>query len=68
MFKILNNTVDKKVVAEFSNVMELLDFIQDSERRDAKLIEELREGDSDAFLHRIHDKLEICNFNYLSPV
>lgn len=68
MFKILNNKVDKRVVTEFSNVKKLLDFIQDSERKDVKFIEELRKSDSDAILHRIHDKLEVCNFNYLSPV
>jgi hypothetical protein len=68
MFKILNNIVDKKVVAELFNVRELLDYIQNPDRRDAKFIEELREGDSDAFLHRMHDKMEVCNFNYLNPV
>ncbi|NML70621.1 hypothetical protein HHL23_12505 [Chryseobacterium sp. RP-3-3] len=68
MFKIYNNSTAKKMVAEFSNVRELLDYIQNPDRRDAKLIEELREGDSDAFLHRMRDKMEVCNFNYLNPV
>lgn len=68
MFKIYNNSTAKKMVAEFSNVRELLDYIQNPDRRDAKFIEELRESDSDAILHRIHNKMEVCNFNYFCSV
>ncbi|PTT22849.1 hypothetical protein DBR28_19415 [Chryseobacterium sp. HMWF028] len=68
MFKIYNNSTDNKVVAELSNVRELLDYIQNPDRKDAKFIEELRKCDSDAILHRLHDKMEVCNFNSLSPV
>lgn len=56
------------MVAEFSDVRELLDYIQNPDRRDAKFIEELRKCDSEAVLDRLRDKLEVCNFNYLNPV
>lgn len=68
MFSIYNNLTDKKVIAEYSNVRELLDYIQNPDRRDVKFIEELRKCDSEAVLHRLRDKLEVCNFNSLNPV
>ncbi|UTX46812.1 hypothetical protein [Chryseobacterium sp. MA9] len=68
MFKVYNNLADKKVIAEFCDVRELCDYIQNPDRKVAKFIEEFRKCYSDAILHRLRDKLEVCNFNYLSPV